>query len=50
MKEFQRHLNAIVLHNSYTDLGSNSNSNSNSKRVLVLVHFSDFTLKSSIII
>ena len=29
MKEFQRNLNTIVIHNSNTDLGGNSNSNSN---------------------
>ena len=27
MKEFQRNLNTIVIHNSNTDLGSNSNGN-----------------------
>ena len=27
MKEFQRNLNAVIVHNSNNDLGSNSNSN-----------------------
>ena len=37
MKEFQRNLNAIVIHNSNADLGSNSNINSNILILKVIV-------------
>ena len=37
MKEFQRKLNAIVIHNSNTDLGSNTNSNLLIFNVIVII-------------
>ena len=37
MKEFQRNLNTIVIHNSNTDLGGNSNSNLLIFKVIVIV-------------
>ena len=38
MTEFQRNLNAIVIHNSKTDLGSNSNSNLLIFKVIVIYY------------
>ena len=38
MKEFQRNLNAIVIYNSNTDLGSNSTSNVLIFKVIVICY------------
>ena len=38
MKEFQRNLNAIVIHNSKTDLGSNSSSNLLFFKIIVIYY------------
>ena len=40
MKEFQRNLNTIVIHN--TDLGCNSNSNFKVIVILIVIYYTDF--------